>query len=341
MSEITSCPTCGGSGLVPEAGPARPGEELLSDRDQTASDKDQTWSDQDQTSSDHDTDSAAEDQHAADEDFAAGGDSAQHERTRRARARTATTRDEVSALRDESASARIATADERDRAALERDREAADRDALAASYDEHAVVGLAEVRLQAERDRAHAASDRARAAADREAAARERAEARSSHDEAQREIAQAATDQLTGTWTRSFGLTQITREIERARRTGGTLTLAFVDVDRLKDVNDSAGHASGDRLLRLVASTVRGNLRSYDVLVRYGGDEFLCAMPNISAEAVAQRMAAIATTLSQSETGHGISFGLAEYQHGDGLPELVARADAGLLVAKRRGDHDA
>jgi diguanylate cyclase (GGDEF)-like protein len=338
MSEVTTCPTCGGSGLLPEAGPPRPGEELLSDRDQTANDQDQTWSDQDQTGSDQDTESAAEDQQAADEDFEAGGDSAQHERTRRARTRTAATRDEVSSLRDETASGRVTTADERDRAALERDREAAARDALAASYDQHAVVGLADVRLEAERDRAHAASDRARAAADRAVAARERAEAQGAAENARREIARAATDQLTGAWTRSFGLRQIARELDRAHRTGGTLTLAFVDVDRLKDVNDAAGHAGGDRLLQLVAWTMRGNLRAYDVVVRYGGDEFLCAMPNISRDAAAERMTVIAATLSAAETGHAISFGLAEYQPDDSLTELIERADAGLLDAKRRRD---
>ena len=74
----------------------------------------------------------------------------------------------------------------------------------------------------------------------------------------------------------------MSREIERARRTGSKLTIAFVDVDRLKELNDTAGHPAGDRLLHLVVVTLRANMRSYDVIVRYGGDEFLCAMPNLA-----------------------------------------------------------
>ncbi|MDQ3859077.1 MAG: GGDEF domain-containing protein, partial [Actinomycetota bacterium] len=166
-------------------------------------------------------------------------------------------------------------------------------------------------------------------------AARERDEARRAQAEARHEVKLAATDQLTGAWTRRFGLVQITREIERARRTGGTLTLAFVDVDDLKKVNDSHGHAVGDRLLYLAVEAMRATLRPYDVVVRYGGDEFLCAMPNITRGAATERMTAIAATLSAAETGHSISFGLAEHQPDDGLQELVGRADADLLAARR------
>ena len=82
-----------------------------------------------------------------------------------------------------------------------------------------------------------AARDRARAAADREAAAREREEARRALAEAERELKAAATDELTGAWTRRFGFVQIVRELERERRTGDRLTVAFLDVDGLKSLN--------------------------------------------------------------------------------------------------------
>ncbi|MCA1681550.1 MAG: diguanylate cyclase, partial [Actinobacteria bacterium] len=88
-------------------------------------------------------------------------------------------------------------------------------------------------------------------------AARERAEA--AHD---REL--AATDPLTETRARGPGLADLTREIDRARRTTGSLVLAFVDVDDLKQVNDTEGHLAGDRLLAAVARALRDGLRSYD-----------------------------------------------------------------------------
>ena len=63
----------------------------------------------------------------------------------------------------------------------------------------------------------------------------------------------------------------------RAKRTQRSFVLAFIDVDGLKTTNDSLGHAAGDELLRRVVDTVRDHLRSYDLIVRFGGDEFLCA----------------------------------------------------------------
>ena len=58
--------------------------------------------------------------------------------------------------------------------------------------------------------------------------------------------------------------------------------LTFIDVDRLKQVNDLHGHQAGDELLALIAHVVRAHLRPYDIVVRYGGDEFVCATPNMS-----------------------------------------------------------
>ena len=312
----------------------------LTDRDQTSSDQDQTWSDQDQTASDRDAGSAGEDQHASDQNFAAGGDAGVHERTRLAREHAATTRDEVSVLRGESAAGRLASAEERDRIASARDREAVERDRVAREGEGSPDAALAEVRAHAERDRAQAAADRARAAADREAAARDRDEARRALASARQEVIIAATDELTGAWTRRFGLMQITREIERTRRTGGTLTVAFVDVDRLKEVNDSHGHTAGDQLLRRAATAMRETLRPYDVVVRYGGDEFLCAMPNISTDAAVDRLTAIAATLTNAGTGHSITFGLAEHRLAAvELEDLIAQADADMLATRHTREH--
>lgn len=348
VNKTMTCPVCGGSGRVDQR-PGPPDDQTLADRDQTAGDQDQTWSDHDQTGSDRDQRSADEDQQASDADAAAGGDQATHQRTTSARDRTSRDREDVSRLRDETSAERFATSEDRDEAAELRDRAAEGRDELAylenLPYDSDASVE--DILLRAERDRARAATDRAdaaadrsRAAADREEAARERAEAERAQAEARHSLVLAATDELTGALTRKFGLAGVARELERARRTGGRLVLAFIDVDGLKEVNDMQGHVGGDELLRLVAETLKANVRTYDVIVRYGGDEFLCAMPDLTRAAARERLEKITATLTAADKGHSITFGLAEHAPGGGLQELVARADADLLQARHSHSHE-
>src|SRR5205807_10608969 len=167
-------------------------------------------------------------------------------------------------------------------------------------------------RAKAADDRTRAAADRTRAAADREDAAREGAEALRHWTESANDLRFATTDELTGAWTRRFGLEEVSRELERAHRTGATLVLAFVDVDGLKQVNDSQGHLAGDALLRLVGETLRANVRPYDVIVRYGGDELVCAMPNLSGPEARGRFEKIAAALTAINPEHSVTFGLAE-----------------------------
>jgi diguanylate cyclase (GGDEF)-like protein len=247
-------------------------------------------------------------------------------------------------LRDEGAAARLGTAEDRDRAAELRDRGATGRDSLARLHDleEDAGASRDDILLRAKRDRqrasadrAKAADDRARAAADRQEAARERAEALRNSAESADSLKLAATDELTGAWTRKFGLEEVARELERAHRTGAGLVLAFIDVDGLKDVNDSQGHLAGDELLQLVGETLRANVRPYDVIVRYGGDELVCAMPNLSAVEAGPRFEKIAAALRAVSAEHSVTCGLAEAEAADSLEALIARADTSLLEARR------
>jgi diguanylate cyclase (GGDEF)-like protein len=363
MSKVVKCPTCGEATAEPMC--ASCGTELptaafhqlrdhtasdrdqgASDRDQTASDQDQTWSDHDQTASERDQRSADEDQHASDDDFAAGGDAVTHHRSALARERSGRDRDAVSAARADSAAARMGTAGDRDRAAELRDRGAEGRDALARLHDlqDDADASREDILLRAERDRARAAADRAkaaddraRAADDREEAARERAEALRDRTESADNLKLATTDELTGALTRKFGLEEVSRELERAHRTGATFVLAFADVDGLKAVNDSQGHLAGDALLRLLGETLRANVRPYDVIVRYGGDELLCAMPNLGAREARARFQKIAAALAAVDAEHSITFGLAEAEPADSLQELIARADADFLQVRHSG----
>jgi diguanylate cyclase (GGDEF)-like protein len=356
VTGVPSCPSCGAellAGAVDYIGD-RPAsdrdqrasnqDQTWSDRDQTASDQDQTWSDHDQTGSESDQRSADEDQHAADDDFAAGGDAVTYHRSALARERSSRDRAAVSVFRDESASARLRAAEDRDRAATLRDRGAEGRDALARLHDlqddadasrEDILVRAKRDRARAAADRAKAADDRARAAADREEAARERADALRNRTESADNLKLATTDELTGAWTRKFGLEELSRELERAHRTGATLLLAFIDVDGLKQVNDSQGHLAGDALLQLVGESLRANLRPYDVIVRYGGDELVCAMPNLSGSEARGRFEKIAAALTEVNAEYSVTFGLAEAEPADSLQELIARADADLLEARR------
>jgi len=350
--EVPTCPSCGLELFADVVDQTDEPEQTVSDQDQTssgqdqtASDQDQTWSDHDATASEGDQRSSDDDQQASDKDFAAGGDPITYHRSALARLRSTRDRDAVSTLRDESASARQQTAEERDRAAALRDRGAEGRDALARLHDlesDEEEASREEIALRATRDRARAAADRAkaaddraRAAADRQAAARERAEDARSRNQSADTLRLATMDELTGAWTRKFGLAEISHELERAHRTGGTLVLAFIDVNGLKQVNDSQGHLAGDRLLQLVGETIRANVRSYDVIVRYGGDELVCAMPSLHASEAQERFEMIVSALTEINAEHSITFGLAEAEPEDSLERLIARADADLLEARR------
>ena len=358
VSEGPSCPSCGAdlsAGVVspcrdrPPSDPSqtqRDQDQTWSDHDQTASDQDQTWSDHDESASESDQRSADEDQHAADDDLAAGGDRVIHRRSALARERSARDRAVVSAVREESAAARLLTAEERDRAAALRDRGAAGRDELARLHDleddenasrEDILSRSRRDRARAAADRAKAADDRHRAATDRQEAAHERTDALEHQTEAADDLKFAATDELTGAWTRRFGLDEVSRELERARRTGASLVLAFIDVDGLKELNDSQGHLAGDTLLQLLGQTLRANVRPYDVIVRYGGDELICAMPNLSTSQARARFERIAALLTAADAKHSVTFGLAEAERAESLQELIARADADLLQARRSG----
>ncbi len=341
MAKFVTCPACSGEGVIALGDAIATDAQTLADLDQTGSDRDQSWADQDQTASDHDQRSSDADQKASDIDFAAGSDPVVYESSSKARRASASDRAENARRRDATAAGRLAVAEQRDREAETRDRDAEARDLLAAlrdhEVDESGVDSAewaARSRERAALDRMRAADDRARAAADRAEAARQRLEASMAHTELRSELNRAATDPLTGSWTRLFGLEQIAREIERAHRTKSPFVLAFVDVDELKEVNDSEGHAAGDELLHLVVQTMQEHLRPYDTVARYGGDEFLCAMADIGLEAASIRMRAVIAALRQGPTHHPISFGLAELQPGERLQQVVDRADAELLRAR-------
>jgi diguanylate cyclase (GGDEF)-like protein len=232
--------------------------------------------------------------------------------------------------RDRSAEHRDRSADQRDQASGLRDESADARDLYEARdvFDARLNAGAASDRIVAREDRQASAADRAHAAHDRQAAAIDRIAA--ANDRAASSI-----DQLTGAYRRDAGMVELDRETARANRTGQPFVLAFLDVDGLKATNDTLGHAAGDLLLRRVVETLRTHLRSYDLIVRFGGDEFVCALLALDIDKAAERFTLIRATLA-TEAHASISVGLAEYRLHDSLETLLARADQTLLAQRQQ-----
>jgi diguanylate cyclase (GGDEF)-like protein len=157
---------------------------------------------------------------------------------------------------------------------------------------------------------------------------------------------QATTDDLTGVANRRrfFELAEV--ELKRAARHNEPLAIAFIDIDRLKDVNDTSGHEAGDRILIAFADTCRKCIREIDVLARLGGDEFALLLPATSCEhahATVERVR-LALNADPVELDGGpavcvaISAGITGTSgHGDTLDALMRRADHALYEAKGAG----
>jgi len=171
-------------------------------------------------------------------------------------------------------------------------------------------------------ERTDAEFDRTSAQADRGASAREREHA--SHDD------------LTGAYLRGAGLVELDRDMARVRRAEEPLVVAFLDVDQLKAINDSSGHAAGDRMLREVAETFRTGLRSHDLVIRYGGDEFICGISGLTLADASRRVALICAALAEAPEHGSVTVGLAALRPDDTVEDLVARADAALYEQRRR-----
>jgi diguanylate cyclase (GGDEF)-like protein len=248
--------------------------------------------------------------------------------------RSALRRAELAEAKERSAAERSLAIEAREQAALERDELAVARDRAAAERDE---IANRRDRAAAKRDKiANARLAKARTAPAPAAKHTDDEELEKARLEA--ELQRAHLDALTGAFRREVGRLALRNEIERARRADGKFVIAFIDVDGLKGVNDRDGHAAGDRVLRMLGATIRANLRSYDPIVRYGGDEFVCGIASIDPSEVQHRIGVIDQSLRHA-TGVGITAGLATLTSNESLDELTAKADAALLEAKRnRGE---
>ncbi len=162
------------------------------------------------------------------------------------------------------------------------------------------------------------------------------------HGTLARERRLARTDSLTGAANARYFYDQSKIELDRARRQGAPLSLAYLDVDDFKSVNDRFGHREGDELLRATADTIGSALRSTDVIGRLGGDEFAVLFEDAdeaTALSVAERILASLRTL---ERDHGwratASVGLVTFrEYPDRIDDIVGAADELMYEAKARG----
>ncbi|MBI5499219.1 MAG: GGDEF domain-containing protein [Deltaproteobacteria bacterium] len=151
----------------------------------------------------------------------------------------------------------------------------------------------------------------------------------------------SVTDPLTGCYNRRKFIDEAERELERARRYGYELCVALVDVDRLKQINDSFGHAMGDTVLRAATSGFSRRLRKVDVFARYGGDEFAVLLPHTPLPggilALGRVLVACREQVAQVEARveFSASAGVAAWRRDESLESLMGRADRALYAAKR------
>ncbi len=151
-------------------------------------------------------------------------------------------------------------------------------------------------------------------------------------------------DPLTGMGNRRYLMDRLREEVERVLRNNHSFSLAILDIDHFKQVNDTFGHETGDQLLCELAHVIPATLREYDICGRWGGEEFLIIFPHTSIDDSREVSERIRSTIHQVTLpsiveAHPISasFGLTEYHHGEGYSETIKRADDALYRAKELG----
>jgi diguanylate cyclase (GGDEF)-like protein len=151
----------------------------------------------------------------------------------------------------------------------------------------------------------------------------------------------ANTDPLVGLPNRRQLQTSLTKELERAKRFGRTLSVVFFDLDQFKRINDAHGHDRGDAVLRVVATLVKQQLRPSDEFGRWGGDEFLVIAPELNATdaaLMANRVRGIIAAHDIDGIGNATaSFGVAAFPNFDSLERLLQAADRALARTKASG----
>ena len=146
-------------------------------------------------------------------------------------------------------------------------------------------------------------------------------------------------DELTNVYNRRYIIEALKKEKAFADRTGGRFSLALIDIDNFKAVNDKYGHEIGDRVLEMVAYELQSSVREADIVGRWGGDEFIIILRNTEIEKaknVAIRILENIRNIKINSLKLTVSLGLAQYE-GESLKDLISKADQALYKAKEKG----
>jgi diguanylate cyclase len=154
-----------------------------------------------------------------------------------------------------------------------------------------------------------------------------------------------AVDHLTGVWNRHAMSFMIDKEHERARRSGNGCVLAIMDFDGFKEINDRHGHIAGDRVLKTAMGFFVKSLRKYDIIFRYGGDEFLLLFPETNIEHASQLLERLRQELKNrpimisdsKKINISVSIGMSEMDGQSSYDETIRFADHALIEAKSDG----
>jgi diguanylate cyclase (GGDEF)-like protein len=149
-------------------------------------------------------------------------------------------------------------------------------------------------------------------------------------------------DALTNVLNRNGGEQRLREELARASRTGQPLSVAIIDLDKLKTVNDRWGHRVGDRFIAAVAAALQSGLREGDWVARWGGDEFVVALNSTHIDEAARALERVVEKIGEiapvgEHTGFGASVGVSRARPADTVESVLERADEALYEAKRAG----
>ncbi|MEE8574155.1 MAG: GGDEF domain-containing protein [Thermodesulfobacteriota bacterium] len=152
-------------------------------------------------------------------------------------------------------------------------------------------------------------------------------------------------DELTQVYNRKAGTEKLEEAFERRQESRKDISLAIVDADNFKMVNDSYGHQAGDHVLRIIAKTIQHQIRTHDIVFRYGGEEFLIIMPNTSEEEASiplerlrENLASMVITYEGKQIKTSVSIGVsATLEIDEKADDVISRADQALYRAKNSG----
>lgn len=154
----------------------------------------------------------------------------------------------------------------------------------------------------------------------------------------------ATRDELTSTFNRKHMHELMQVEVKRSERSQSHLLIAMLDIDYFKHINDAHGHRAGDHALQAFAKALQGEIRSSDTLARWGGEEFIIMLTDVtldqgavSLERVREKVEAVAISYQGATINLTVSIGVAQHLAGDSIEQTIERADRALYAAKSRG----